>query len=107
MKLGKVETPMGKGFHTNDEDSPKFSDAEQTKSRSIAGTLLYLTYPVRSDIAFAISLLSQFVGKARANSLQYTDIFRSSSASAILHCYPPLIHSCVPSFPFYPCPLYF
>ncbi len=70
VKLGKVDTPMVKGFDPYDENSPELSAEEQTKFRSIIGTLLCVANSVRSDISIPISLLSQFVVKARATHLE-------------------------------------
>ena len=63
-------TPMEPKIH-NAANSPDGKPMDQTKYRSIIGSLLYISEWTRPDLAFAVSFLSTKLGKATTRDWKY------------------------------------
>jgi hypothetical protein len=56
-----VATPMDPNQVLNKNDGPKSTEQDQRKYASVVGSLLYLANTTRPDIAYGVSVLSQFI----------------------------------------------
>lgn len=65
QKIARIQSPMVKGYDAHDDNSAPLNEDEQSKFRSLIGTLLHVANTVRIVICYAVSLLSQFVVSAR------------------------------------------
>ncbi|GMG51208.1 unnamed protein product [Ambrosiozyma monospora] len=58
-----IDSPLSKGANLFNSPTRPLTDDEHSLYRSLVGTILYLANTVRVDVAYSVSLLSQFLVK--------------------------------------------